>query len=156
VALNIADAQALEAAWTRMMDRVAGAQPGLTFDGVLIERMGTPGVELIVGARRDPEWGPVMMVGLGGIWTEALNDVRLMPANLSRERIVAEIGRLKGARVLQGLRGSAPVDVAAVAEIAVRIGALMRARPEISEIDINPLVAYRQGVLALDALIVAS
>jgi acyl-CoA synthetase (NDP forming) len=156
VALNVADDMTLEAAWTRMTDRVGAARAGLALDGILVERMGTPGVELIVGARRAPDWGPVVMVGLGGIWTEALNDVRLMPADLSRERIIAEIGRLKGARVLQGLRGSAPVDVAAVAEIAVRIGALMRARPEISEIDINPLVACRQGVLALDVLIVAS
>jgi acyl-CoA synthetase (NDP forming) len=156
VALNIADDIALEAAWTRMMDRLAAARAGLALDGILIEAMGPSGVELIIGARREPDWGPVVMIGLGGIWTEALNDVRLMPADLPHEHIVAEIGRLKGARVLQGLRGFAPVDVAAVAEIAVRIGALMRARPEISEIDINPLVAYRQGVLALDALIVAS
>ena len=68
----------------------------------------------------------------------------------------AEIGRLKGAPVLQGLRGAAQVDVAAVADVARRIGALMRARPEITEIDINPLVAYSHGVLALDTLIVSA
>ena len=156
VALNIADADALAAAWTRMMELVAAAQPGVALDGVLIEAMAPAGVELIVGARRDPQWGPVVMVGLGGIWAEALNDVRLMPADLPRERIIVEIGRLKGARVLHGLRGSAPVDLAAVADVAVCIGALMRARPEITEFDINPLVAYPRGVLALDALIVAS
>jgi len=154
VALNIADAEALATAWARMMERVTAAQPGLVLDGILIEAMGAPGVELIVGARRDPEWGPIVMVGLGGIWTEALDDVRLMPADLPRESIIAEIGRLKGARLLHGLRGSAPVDVSAVADVALRVGALMRARPEIREIDINPLVAYPQGVLALDALIV--
>ena len=154
VALNVADADALASAWARMMDRVTAAQPSLVLDGILIEAMGAPGVELIVGARRDPEWGPIVMVGLGGIWTEALDDVRLMPADLPRERIVAEIGRLKGARLLHGMRGSAPVDVSAVADVAMCVGALMRARPEIREIDINPLVAYPQGVLALDALIV--
>jgi acetate---CoA ligase (ADP-forming) len=154
VALNIADAGALATAWARMMGRVTAAQPGLVLDGILVEAMGAPGVELIVGARRDPEWGPIVMVGLGGVWTEALDDVRLMPADLPRESIVAEIGRLKGARLLHGLRGSAPVDVSAVADVALRVGALMRARPEIREIDINPLVAYPQGVLALDALIV--
>ncbi|TMJ04749.1 MAG: acetate--CoA ligase family protein [Alphaproteobacteria bacterium] len=156
VALNIPDADALEGEWARMMERVAGAQPGLALDGILVEAMGMPGVELIVGARRDPEWGPVVMVGLGGIWTEALNDVRLLPPDLSHERIAAEIGRLKGAPVLQGLRGAAQVDVAAVADVARRIGALMRAQPEITEIDINPLVAYSHGVLALDALIVSA
>ena len=156
VALDIANADALATAWARMMERVTAAQRGLALDGVLIEAMGAPGVELIVGARRDPEWGPIVMVGLGGIWTEALDDVRLMPADLPRERIVAEIGRLKGARLLHGLRGSAPVDVSAVADVAMCVGALMRARPEIREIDINPLVAYPQGVLALDALIVTN
>jgi acetate---CoA ligase (ADP-forming) len=154
VALAIKDEAALEAAWHRMHERVGVARPGLTLDGVLIEAMAAPGVELIVGARRDPDWGPVVVVGLGGVWTEALDDVRLMPADLPRERVIAEIGRLKGARVLTGLRGAPPVDVAAIADVAVRIGALMHARGEIVEIDINPLIAYPKGVLALDALII--
>jgi acyl-CoA synthetase (NDP forming) len=150
VALRIADAAALEAAWRRI-----AASVGLVLDGMLVEAMAPPGVEMIVGAKRDPGWGPVLLVGLGGIWTEALDDVRLMPADLAREQVIAEIGRLKGARLLQGLRGSARVDVGAVADVALRIGALMRARPEISEVDINPLVAYPDGALALDALIVS-
>jgi len=156
VALNIADAAALATAWARIMERVAAAQPGLVLDGILIEAMGAPGVELIVGARRDPEWGPVVMVGLGGIWTEALDDVRLLPADLSHDEIVAELDRLKGARVLHGLRGAAPVDVRRIADTVMLVGALMRAQPEIREIDINPLVAYPDRVLALDALIVTT
>jgi acyl-CoA synthetase (NDP forming) len=154
VALGIRDAVALDAAWRAMHERIAAARPGLALDGMLVEAMAPPGVELIVGARRDPDWGPVLLVGLGGIWTEALGDVRLMPADLPRARVIAEIGRLKGARLLAGLRGSPPVDIAAIADVAVRIGALMRARPEIVEIDINPLMAYPAGALALDALIV--
>ncbi len=155
VALNIADEAALEAAWPRMHERIAAAQPGLTLDGILVEAMARPGIEMIVGARRDPEWGPIVVVGLGGIWTEALADARLMPADLSRERIIAEIKQLKGARVLDGLRGALPSDIEALADVAVKLGALMRARPEIREIDINPLMVYPQGVLALDALIVS-
>ena len=96
------------------------------------------------------------MVGLGGIWTEALDDVRLMPADLSHEGIVAELHQLKGARLLHGFRGSEPVNIAAVADAVMNVGTLMRSRPEISEIDINPLVAYPHGVLALDALIVST
>jgi acyl-CoA synthetase (NDP forming) len=156
VALNLADEAALAAAWRQIAESVAATQPGLALDGMLVEVMAPRGVEMIVGAKRDPGWGPVLLVGLGGIWTEALDDVRLMPAHLSRDQVIAEINRLKGARLLHGLRGSAPVDIAAVADVVVRIGALMRARPEISEIDINPLMAYPQGVLALDALIVAT
>lgn len=156
VALNIADDAALDAGWTAIHVRVAEARPGLVLDGILVETMAAPGVELIVGARRDPDWGPVVLVGLGGIWTEALGDARLMPPDLSRERIIAEMRKLKGARLLDGLRSSPPVDMPAIADVVLRVGALMRARPEITEIDINPLVAYPQGVLALDALIVTS
>jgi len=109
-----------------------------------------------VGARRDPGWGPVVLVGLGGIWTEALDDVRVMPADLASAEVIAEIGALKGAKLLRGLRGAAPADIAAIADVATCVGALMRARPEIAEIDINPLMAYPDRVLALDALIVTS
>ena len=155
VALNIADADALDAAWLRVTESIAAKQPGLKLDGMLIEEMAPRGVELIVGGRRDPQWGTVVMVGLGGIWTEALDDVRLMPADLSHEGIMAELHQLKGARLLHGFRGSEPVNIAAVADAVMSVGALMRSRPEISEIDINPLVAYRDRVLALDVLIVA-
>ena len=106
VVLRIADAAALEAAWLRIAESIAAARPGLVLDGMLVEAMGRQGVEMIVGAKRDPGWGPVVLIGLGGIWTEALDDVRLMPADLSREQVGAEILALKGARLLQGLRGA--------------------------------------------------
>ena len=154
VALNLVDDHTLEIAWQEMQARLAKAQPGLALDGILVETMAAKGVEMIVGARRDPDWGPVVLVGLGGIWTEALGDVRLMPADLSREQIMTEVNKLKGARLLHGLRGAPPVEVGAVADVVIRVAALMRARPDIREIDINPLIAYPQGVLALDALIV--
>jgi acetate---CoA ligase (ADP-forming) len=154
VALNVANAEALEAAWQRVTANIAAKQPDLKLAGMLVEEMARPGLELIIGAKRDAEWGPVLMAGLGGIWTEALGDVRLMPADISQDEIMAELYRLKGARVLDGLRGAPAVDVRGIAETVMRLGALMRARPEIREIDINPLVAYPDRVLALDALIV--
>lgn len=157
VALALADEAALEAAWRTMETAIAAARPGLTLDGILVEAMAAPGLEMVVGARRDPNWGPVVLVGLGGIWIEALEDVRLMPADLPHERVVEEIRRLKGARLLDGMRGAGPADIEALAGVAQRVGALMRGRPEIVEIDINPVMVYPrgQGVLALDALIVA-
>jgi hypothetical protein len=115
--------------------------------------MGPRGVELIVGARRDPDWGPVVLVGLGGVWIEALKDVRLLPADLAEADIVAELQRLKAAPVLHGLRGQPGVDLAAVARVVAAVGAQMRAHPALQEIDINPLVAYPDRVLALDALL---
>ncbi len=120
VALNIADDGGARRRMARACRRaLRQEQPGLTLDGMLVEAMAAKGVELIVGARRDPEWGPVVMVGLGGIWTEALGDVRLMPADLAHEQIVAEIDKLKGARLLHGLRGAPPVDIAAIADVVM-------------------------------------
>jgi acetate---CoA ligase (ADP-forming) len=156
VILRLADAEAVRKAWATLHANVERAQPGLKLDGVLVETMSPPGLELVVGARRDPRWGPVVMLGLGGIWVEALGDVRLMPPDLSEEEIAAELGKLKTAKLLNGFRGSPPVDVKAVAAAAAALGRLMRARSEITEIDVNPLVvrASGDGATALDALIV--
>ncbi|HUK61410.1 MAG TPA: acetate--CoA ligase family protein [Stellaceae bacterium] len=156
VILGIADAAALDAAWDRLHANVARAEPGLALDGALIEAMGAPGLELALGAHRDPAWGPIVMVGLGGVWIEALGDVRLLAPDTPEDAIVAELGRLKAAKLLGDFRGRGPVDVAAVARAAALVGRLMMTQPEITEIDINPLVAHRDGhgVTALDALIV--
>ena len=158
VAVGIADEEVLRAAWDNMTARVKAAQPNLVLDGILVEAMAPRGgLELIAGARRDPAWGEVLMVGLGGIWAEALGDVRLLPADADAARIAAELDRLKGARLLHGYRGEPPCDLPALIDALMRVGALMRAVPTLTEIDVNPLVVYPagQGVLALDALLVA-
>lgn len=156
VIVNIADETALRQAWSRLNDNVARAKPGVKLDGVLVEEMAQPGLEMVVGARRDPQWGPVVLVGLGGVWIEALKDVRLLPADISRERAIAEIGRLKAAKLLGQFRGQPARDVEAVADVVVKLGAMLRATPEIVEVDINPLVvrASGEGVVALDALFI--
>jgi acetate---CoA ligase (ADP-forming) len=154
VALGILTPDALDSAWEQMETRIAASCPNAKIEGVLIERMASPGFEMILGARRDRDWGPIVMVGLGGIWTEALEDVRLFPAGLSPDAIAEEIGRLKGAKVLAGIRGASPLDVAALAETAAKLGTLMLAHSELDEIEINPLIVRPRGagVLALDAL----
>lgn len=154
VAVGLADEAALRAGWARIIDNVGRARPGLALDGLLVETMADRGLELVVGARRDPDWGPVLLVGLGGIWIEALADVRLLPVDLDEAGIVEELGRLKGAALLRGLRGAPAVDVAQVARVVTRVGQLMCSTPTITEIDINPLVAYPDRVVALDALVV--
>jgi hypothetical protein len=118
--------------------------------------MAAKGLELVVGAKRDPLWGPVVLVGLGGIWVEALGDVRLLPPDLSEDAIVEELYKLRTAKLLKGFRGSPAVDVAAVAKTASLVGRIMTTVPEITEIDINPVFAHPagQGITALDALIV--
>ena len=159
VLVGLADEPALRAGWVQLHANVGAHRPELTLDGALVEAMGARGLELVVGARRDPDWGPVVLVGLGGIWIEALKDVRLIPADMAEEDIAVELGRLKASAVLHGIRGSAAVDLRAIAHVVALVGAQMRANDQITEIDINPLVAYPAGsaepVLALDALVVA-
>jgi acyl-CoA synthetase (NDP forming) len=155
VILNLADEAALVDGWARLYGNVKRAKSDLALDGVLIECMGKRGVELIVGARNDPDWGPVILVGFGGVLAEALHDVRLLAPDLAIDEIVEELGRLKSAALLAGFRGAPPVDVKAVAKIVQKLGALMLARGDIVEVDINPVVGYENGAIALDALIYA-
>ena len=120
VALNIADAGALEAAWQRVAESVAARQPGLALDGMLVEAMAPRGVELIVGARRDPRLGTGPLVGLGGIWTEALDDVRLMPADTAARRHHRRdrpAQRRPPAATASAARQ--PVNVAAIADVVM-------------------------------------
>lgn len=155
VILGLSDEQALRAAFTELEARAASAAPAARIDGMLVEAMSQKGLELVVGATRDEAWGPVVMVGLGGIMVEALNDVRLLAADLPEDAIVAELRKLQSAPLLSNFRGKPAPDVAAVARTVAAVGRLMRARPEIAEIDINPLVAFQdgEGAVALDALV---
>lgn len=156
VILAVSDEAALRAQWRVLHANIARAKPGLRLDGVLVEAMAKPGIELIIGARRDPEWGPVLLVGLGGIWTEALKDMVLIPPELGKDEIAAALGNLKGAALLDGIRGAPPSDRHAVAHVAASLDALMRATPELLDIEINPLVVYADGALALDALMITA
>src|SRR5262249_9496182 len=83
VIANIEDDAQLDAAWTQLSANVRNKRPDVTLDGVLVEKMGKPGLEMVVGAKRDPNWGPILLVGLGGVWIEALQDVRLLPTDLT-------------------------------------------------------------------------
>ena len=159
VMVALANEAELRAGWKTMFEIIKHHRPTLILDGLLVEAMGQRGLELVVGAKRDAEWGPVVLVGLGGIWIEALKDVRLIAADMAEEDIAVELTRLKAAVVLKGIRGADAVDVRAIAHVVAQIGAQMHVNPLITEIDINPLVAYPVGsaipVLALDALLVA-
>ena len=155
VLLNIADAAALAAAWQQLFDNVAAYDASVSLDGALVEAMGARGTELIVGARNDPEWGPVILVGFGGVQAEILQDVRLLPPGLPHDAIVAELRKLKQGPLLDGWRGSPALDVDAVAEIVSGLGRFLLGTPAIREIDLNPVVVYPEGAVALDALILA-
>ena len=158
VAVGIRSEAELREAWERMQSSVSKGTGGMVLDGILVESMAPRGVELLLGAKRDPQWGVVLMLGLGGVWVEALNDVLLLPADLTAVQMAEEMKRLKGAALLEGLRGTPPVDVAAVSEAASALARWLMAHPEVIEVDINPLIALPQGqgVVALDAVFVAA
>ncbi len=156
VILNLADAAAVRAAWERMHSSVAAYSAAITLDGVLIEGMGARGVEMIVGAKNDPEWGPVLLAGFGGVTAEILGDVRLLAADMTAEAVEAELMKLKSAAILTGYRGAPALDVRALAQLIVTLGRVLRAEPSIREVDLNPVILHPkgQGVVALDALMV--
>jgi acyl-CoA synthetase (NDP forming) len=154
VILGLADEAALRAGWDRLHANLAASAAGVPIDGVLVEAMSKPGLELIIGARNDPDWGPVLAIGLGGVLTEILKDVRLLPVDLAIPEIKQALRGLKGAALLDAFRGQPARDVDAIADTIAKLSVFVRAHPEIEEIDINPLVAFSEGegVLALDAL----
>ena len=156
VILNIQNESALADSWRTLHKNIKENKPELQLDGVLVERMGQRGVELIFGARNDPEWGPVLLAGFGGVLAEAIHDVRLLPLDLSVQQIMHELNSLQCSTLLRGFRGSPWLDVEAAAKILFSLANLIRSCPAIEEIDINPVVVYPQGegAVALDALIV--
>ncbi len=158
VIVGLSDEPALAQGWGKLADNVGRGRPGLALDGVLIEAMGAPGVELIIGGRNDPEWGPVVVVGFGGVQAEILKNSCLLAPDMSDFEILTELQRLKSAALLEGFRGSSRLDVEAVVRIARAIGLLLLDEPSVREIDLNPVVIYPrgEGAVALDALIVAS
>jgi acyl-CoA synthetase (NDP forming) len=158
VALNLAEEAALRAAWDAMMRNVKRAAPDVGIEGALVEKMSAKGVELMVGAKRDPGWGTVLLLGLGGIWVEALGDVQVVPGTADEAQILEALGKLRSAKLLAGVRGAPPADIDAVVQAVMAIGRLMQTVPELTEIDVNPLMVHAkgQGATALDALIVTS
>ncbi|ODP36385.1 CoA-binding protein [Sphingomonas turrisvirgatae] len=154
VMLNLRDEAAVRAGWDSLMRNIGDAP----IDGVLVEQMSAPGLEMVVGARHHPEWGASVMVGLGGVLIEALDAAELLPADISHARAVERIRNLRGAKLLGEFRGRPARDVDAVADVVVKVGAAMRAGIGIEEIDINPLMvmAVGEGAIALDALIVTA
>lgn len=156
IALNLGSAEAVRTAFGEMMGRVRDRQPDARIEGALVTQMAPPGYEVIVGMRRDPQFGPLLMFGMGGIYVELLKDVAFRVAPFSRTETLAMIAETHAGKLLQGLRGQPPADIDAVAEIIERVAQLALDQPRIREIDINPLIVYPagQGALAVDVRMV--
>lgn len=155
VLVGLKDATALTMGWERLLNNIQDYNKDIILDGVLVEAMGAQGVELIIGGRNDPEWGPAVLIGFGGVQAEILKDVRLLPADLEHTEILAELDKLKSAALLRGFRGKPACDVEAVARIVQQVSRLLISNPNIREIDLNPVIVYPagSGAVALDALI---
>lgn len=154
VALNLADADAVRATAARMLTDIPARVPDARITGVLVSPMAGEGVELIVGTRIDPAMGPMVMVGLGGVLAEVLGDVALAHAPVSTAQALRMLDRLRGAKVLDGVRGRPAVDRQSVAEVIARLSVLAVANTDrVASIEINPLLARPAGAVALDALI---
>jgi acyl-CoA synthetase (NDP forming) len=149
VAVGLVDDDDLERAFLGMLEHLAPPSFSLEAMAPLDD-----GVELIVGARRDPRFGTVAMVGLGGVYAELVRDVAVGLAPLTSREALRMLRSLRGAAILDGARGRPAVDVAAAAEAAAALSALAAARPDIAEIEVNPLLVTRAGALALDARII--
>ncbi len=154
VILNLKSADEVREAFDRMYASVEAYDRSIALDGVLIEKMGKMGVEMIVGAKNDPEWGPVVLAGFGGVTAEILKDVKLFVPEMDAAAVEKGLLELKQAAILKGYRGSPALDVPALAELIVRIGRIMAGNPSIREIDLNPVIIHPkgEGVAALDAL----
>jgi acetyltransferase len=153
VHLDLKDEGAVRAAWQEILRSV----PSAAFDGVTVQRMiRMRGVELICGCSMDQQFGPVLLFGAGGVWVEILQDRVLMLPPLSPELALDRIRQTRIYHALRGTRNQAPANMEAICDVLVKIGDLVLAAPEILEIDINPLIATADGVIALDARIVCN
>ena len=153
VRTGIGTAVELKEACVEMLDSVSHHAPSATIDGLLVQRMISGGRETIVGVSRDAVFGPLVMFGLGGIYVEALGDVVFRIAPLGPLDVHDMLKGIRGAAILQGVRGAPPVDFAALGEVVQRVAQLAIDHEEIAELDINPLLALPQGAQAVDARI---
>jgi acyl-CoA synthetase (NDP forming) len=131
-----------------------GRRRGLAVRGLLVEAMAPPGVELILGLRRDPQFGPAVLVGIGGTLTEVLDDVSIRLAPVDAAAAGAMLDGLRGSRILGTVRGRRAVDRGALIEMLMALGRLGMERPDVLEVDINPVIASASGAIAVDALVV--
>jgi acyl-CoA synthetase (NDP forming) len=154
VVLNVDDAEAARATFEQINAAVSSAAPNAEVDGIAVQAMVPQGTEVIVGATTDPQFGPVMMFGLGGVFVEVMKDVafRIVPLD---ERDAQQLMReIKGFPLLEGARGTDPADLDALGALILKVSEVVEANPEIAELDLNPVFAYPDGAVAVDAHIV--
>ncbi|HEY4669821.1 MAG TPA: acetate--CoA ligase family protein [Tepidiformaceae bacterium] len=156
VKLNLHDREAVAEAFDAIMTSARDAEPNSRILGVSVQQMAKQGTEVIVGMTTDPQFGPVMMFGLGGIMVEVLKDVSFRLVPLEDKDATQMIDEIKGRPVLQGVRGQPPADIEALKSTILKVSQFVEKNPEVRELDLNPVFAYPDGAIAVDARIVVS
>ncbi len=151
VQLRLRGAEALADAFATIGERALRWQPDARIAGCLLTPMAAPGVELIVGVVRDPQHGPVVLVGLGGVLVEQIGDVAFRAPPLTRDEALAMLEQLRFRALLEGVRGAPAVDRRAIADLVVAVARIAIVHPEIVEIDLNPVIAHAEGFTVVDA-----
>lgn len=155
IRLDLKSATDVRAAYDAVMANARKVTPPPRINGVLVQPMIPPGLEMMAGARIDPQFGPLIVVGLGGILVEVMKDTAVSLAPVSRDEALAMLDRLKGAAILRGFRGAPPVDVERLAEVVCRLSEFAADQSgRIAEFDVNPLICAGSRIIAVDALIV--
>lgn len=154
VKLGIEDIQTAKKAFIDILASAKKHAPEAKVEGVLIQKMVPKGLEIIIGVKNDPQLGPSVMCGLGGVFVELFKDVSLCPAPISKKEAEDMVFSLQSAKLLTGYRGSAPLDVEALVQVIMNVGEMAKAQKDtLVEMDINPLFVYEKGVCAVDAVV---
>ena len=156
VALDLMDRKEVIEAYEAIVYNCRKANPRAKLEGVEVSEMVKSGVELIVGARKDPSFGPVVMCGLGGIYVEVMKDVSFRGLPLDRREVITMIKEIKSYPILLGVRGEKKKDIESLVNTILKVGAILEGDPNISDIEINPLVVDDRGAKAVDVRILLS
>jgi acetyltransferase len=158
IVLNLEGQEAVAAAYDEMMETIQAKRPEAKLEGALVEEMAPPGSEVIVGMRRDPNFGPLVMFGMGGIYVELFKDVSFRIAPFDRAQAHQMVAETKAGTLLSGYRGQEKADLDAIVDTILKLSQLALDFPQIKEIEINPLSVgpEGQGAIALDGRVILS
>ncbi len=154
VKLNLKTSAQVAKAYEDIMRSVKEKHPLAKVQGVSVQKMAKPGVEVIIGMSKDAQFGPVIMFGLGGVWVEVLKDVSFRIVPLEARDAHEMVQEIKGRPLLEGYRGQEAVDVANLEKMILKVSGFVEQHPEVKELDLNPVVAYKDGAVAVDARVV--
>ncbi len=154
VKLNLIGEAALRSAREEILASCKIYQADADIEGILVTPMAAKGVEVIIGVSRDPIFGPVLMFGLGGVFVEILEDVAFRAIPVTHSDARSMIDQIKARKILEGARGEPAVDTDALVELLLKVSSIVAAHPEISELDLNPVIAYSDGYAVVDARII--